>query len=90
MHGVCAASGIESVAVGQRGFRALLAQEVAQPGRKIGPDVSHVSGFAEMKLHGHKLIFEFNVEKTGTDAEPFQLVEKIGVGVGTQVGEINF
>ena len=68
----------------------MLAQEVAQPGGKIGPDISHVAGFTEMKLHGDKLILKFYVEKTGADAEPFQLVEKIGIGVGTQIGEINF
>ena len=32
----------------------MLAQEVAQPGGKIGPDISHVAGFTEMKLHGER------------------------------------
>ena len=67
----------------------MLAEEVNEPLREVRTDVSQVARLAEVKLDGHKLVFQFHVQQTGADTESLELVKKVGVCVGAQIRKVN-
>ena len=80
VHGVGAAAVIEGVAVGQKRFGSVAAQQVGHACRIVGADVGQVARFAEVYLDGHKTVFQGQLGNAGLLHQTFHLVEQVGSG----------
>ena len=89
LQSVFTASGIQGIAVGQKGKSALLFAEIRHSLGIVGTQKCEISQLAEMHFNGYKLSVHIQVLDSRRNAEAFELIQLAGTHRTAEIRKIN-